>query len=197
MEQTEDQGNQRKRYWIKILKKSEAWKLLRNKTPPLLQELQKGDAGNPDGRVGIWTRSYYPLLKHLTLDLRLVDMGNKESRKVFFTKIVPRVASKADVPVKAAVVAFGYALKRFEGGYSPQAMRLFMPPLEEIDTEDKFNSIALEVERKIVRVVGLQRWRVRNMWLYRSFLRWLKANLSARCKEENLRDHLDGQISIH
>jgi hypothetical protein len=180
MEQSEDQGNQRKRYWIKILKKSDAWKLLRNKTPQLLQEFQKGDADNPDGQVGIRTRSYYPLLKHLTLDLSLVDMENEESRRVFFTKIVPRLASKAEVPVKEANLAFGYALRRFEGGYSPQAVRLFMPPLEKIDTEYEFNSIVLKVERRIVRVVGLQRWRVRNMLLYKNFLQWLKANLNGR-----------------
>lgn len=193
MEQTEDQGNQRKRYWIKILKKSDAWKLLRKKTPPLHPELQKGDAGNPDGRVGIWTRSYYPLLKHLTLDLNLVDMENEKSRRVFFTKVVPRLASKADVPVKAATMAFGYALRRFEGGYSPQAVRLFMPPLENIDTEDEFNRTALEVERKIVRVVGLQRWRVRNMWLYKNFLKWLKTNLSERYEDGDLWDKFRGK----
>lgn len=193
MEQTVDQGKQRKRYWLKILKKSDAWKLLRNKTPPLRAELQKGDAGNPDGWVGVWTRSYYPLLKHLTLDLSLVDMENEESRRVFFTKVVPRLASKADVPVKAATMAFGYALRRFEGGYSPQAVRLFMPSLEEIGTEDEFNRIALEVERKIVRVVGLQRWRVRNMWLYKSFLRWLVENLNKNHAEGDFWDRLHGK----
>lgn len=186
MDRTEDQGKQRKQYWIKILKKSDAWKLLRNKTHPLRTELQKGDAGNPDGRVGVWTRSYYPLLKHLTLDLRLVDMENKESRKVFFTKVVPRLASKAEVPLREASLAFGYALRRFEGGYSPQAVRLFMPPLDEIDTEYEFDRVVLEVELKIVRVVGLQRWRVRNMWLYKNFLRWLKANLNRTYTEGDL-----------
>jgi hypothetical protein len=190
MDQTEDHGKQRKRYWIEILKKSEARKLLRNKTPPLRAKLQKGDAGNPDGRVGVWTRSYYPLLKYLTIDLSLVDMENKESRKVFFTKVVPRLASKAEVSAKAATLAFGYALRRFEGGYSPQAVRLFMPPLESIDTEDEFNSAALEVERKVVRAVGLQRWRVRNMWLYKNFQSWLGANINANHAEEDLWDKL-------
>jgi hypothetical protein len=132
--------------------------------------------------VGIWTRSYYPLLKHLTIDLRVVDPENENSRRVFFTKIVPRVANYAEIPVKAAVMAFGYALRRFEGGYSSQAVRLFMPPLDEIDTEEEFNRAALEVEQKIVRVVGLQRWRVRSMWLYKNFLGWLKTSLNTQYK---------------
>jgi len=196
MNQTENQGKQRKRYWIKILKKSDAWKLLRNKTPTVLHELQKDDAYYSDGRVGFWTRSYYPLLKHLTLDLSLVDMENEESRRVFFTKVVPRMASKAEVPNKAAALAFGYVLKRFEGGYSPLAVRLFMPPLESIGTEDEFNRVALEVERKIVRVVGLQRWRVRNMWLYKNFLRWLKVNLNIRCEVRDMWDMLHGKYVL-
>jgi len=185
MSQTENQGTQLKRYWIKILKKSEAWKLLRSKTPPPNQPLQKDQTYMPGGRVGVWTRSYYPILTHMTIDLRLVDPDNEASRRVFFTKIVPRMASEAGVPVKAAVVAFGYVLKRFEGGYSPQAVRLFMPQLETIDTEDEFNRTALEVERKIVRVVGLQRWRVKNMWLYRNFLCWLKPRLRERHSEDD------------
>jgi hypothetical protein len=185
MSQTENQGRYLKRYYVKILKKSDAWKLLRNKTPPPNQPPQNGFAYSPDSRVGVWTRSYYPLLKHMTIDLRLVDPDNEVSRRVFFTKIVPRMAGEAGVPVKAAVAAFGYVLKRFEGGYSPQAVRLFMPPLETIDTEDEFDRAALEVERKIVRVVGLQRWRVRNMWLYKNFLRWLKANLNAPHAKED------------
>jgi hypothetical protein len=115
---------------------------------------------------------------------------------VFLTKVVPRVASKACVPVKAAVVAFSYALKRFEGGYSPQAVRLFMPPLDKIDTEDEFDRIALEVERKIVRVVGLQRWRVRNMWLYRCFLWWLRETLHSRYRAGDLWDQLHGKYSF-
>ena len=193
MSQTEAHGEQRKRYWVKILKKSDAWKLLRNKTLLLGQELQKGGSGNPGGLIGFWTRCYYPLLKHLTIDLSLVDMENEESRRVFFTKVVPRMASKAEVPVKAAVLAFGYALKRFEGGYSPAAIRLFMPPLDGIDTEDEFNRTVLEVERKIVRVVGLQRWRVRNMWLYKNFHSWLKTSLSAQFKAGDLWDQLHGK----
>lgn len=104
-----------------------------------------------------------------------MDPENENSRRVFFTKIVPRVANDAGVPVKAAVMAFGYALKRFGDEYSPRSVRLFMPPLDEIDTEEEFNRAALEVERKIVRVVGLQRWSDRNMWLYKNFLWWLKA----------------------
>jgi hypothetical protein len=196
MNQTEDQEEELKLYWVKILKKSDAWKLLRNKTPPLHLEPQKELPHHPNSWVGVWTRSYYPLLKHLTIDLRRVDSENGNSRRVFFTKIVPRVANDAEIPVKAAVMAFGYALKRFEGGYSPQAVRLFMPPLDEIDTEEEFNHAAMEVERKIVRVVGLQRWRVRNMWLYKNFHSWLKTSLRAQFKDGDLWDQLHGKYPI-
>jgi hypothetical protein len=196
MSQSENQGEQRMRYWVKILRKSEAWKLLRNKTPPPHPEPQKEPAYSPDSWVGIWTRSYYPLVKHIRIDLGLVDSENENSRRVFFTKIVPRMANDAYVPVKAAVMAFGYALKRFEGGYSPQVVRLFMPPLEDVETEEEFNRAVLEVERKIVRVVGLQRWRVRNMWLYKKFLWWLKANLSVHYETGDLWDKLHGRYSI-
>ena len=196
MSQTEDQGERLKRYGVKVFGKSEAWRLLRKKKPPAHHELQKELYYDADSWVGIWTRSYYPLLKHMTIDLGLVDTENEKSRRVFFTKIVPRVARDADVPVKAAVMAFGYALKRFEGGYSPQAVRLFMPPLEEVETEEEFNRAALEVERKIVRVVGLQRWRVRNMWLYKNFLGWLKASLNAQYEAGDLWDRLHGNYSF-
>jgi hypothetical protein len=186
-----------KRYWVKILKKSEAWKLLRNKKPRAHKEPQKELYYAPDSWVEVWTRSYYPLLKHMTIDLSLVDVDNEESRRVFFTKIVPRLADGAKVPVKAAVMAFSYALNRFEGGYNPQAVRLFMPPLDEVETEEEFNRVALEVERKIVRAVGLQRWRVRNMWLYKNFLKWLKTNLNALFEAGDLWDQLHGKYSLN
>ncbi len=195
MSQTEDQGERLKRYWFRILGKSDAWKLLRNKSPPSHKKPQD-PYYSPDSWVGVWTGSYYPLLKHLTIDLSLVDMANEESRRVFFTKVVPRVANDAGMPVKGAVMAFGYALKRFEGGYSPQAVRLFMPQLNEIDTEDEFNRAALEVERKVVRVVGLQRWRVRNMWLYKNYLEWLKTSLSVQYEAGDLWDQLHGKYSF-
>jgi hypothetical protein len=71
-----------------------------------------------------------------------------------------------------------------------------MPPLETIDTEDEFNRFALEVERKIVRVVGLQRWRVKNMWLYKNFLKWLKTSLNAQYEAGDLWDQLHGKYSF-
>jgi len=92
------------------------------------------------------------------------------------------------VPAKAAVMAFGFALNRYSAGYNPQAVRLFMPHLDELDTEAEFNRATLETEQRVVRVPGLQRWRVRNMWLYRSFLWWL---------EESLNSHYGGMDSWH
>lgn len=185
MEQSEQQGRWLKRYWVKILKRSVAWKLLRHKKPLLPSEMRR-QVYAPDSWVGVWTQSYYPLLTHMSIDLSLVDPENEASRKVFLTRVVPRWANEAGFPVKAAVMAFGYAVKRFGGGYSPQAVRLFMPPLDDIEAEEEFNHVALDVERKIVRVVGLQRWRVRNMWLYRSFLSWLNKSLRMRYDGKDL-----------
>ncbi len=190
MEQSEQQGRWLKRYWVRILKRSEAWKLLRSKKPLLLTETHR-QVYAPDSWVGVWTQSYYPLLRHMSFDLSLVDPENEASRRVFFTRIVPRWANDAGFPVNAAVMAFGYAVRRFGGGYSPQAVRLFMPPLDEIETEEEFNQAASEVEGKIVRVTGLQRWRVRNMWLYKNFLNWLNKSLTMHCQEEDLWNQLN------
>jgi hypothetical protein len=192
MEHHEEQDENLKLYWIRVLKKSEAWRLLRSKKIRSSAELQK-ISYDADSWVGVWTRSYYPLLKRMTFDLGVVDPNHEESRRVFITRVVPRWASKAGVPVKAAVMAFGYALNRYAGGYSPQAVRLFMPPLDELNTEDEFNRTALEVERRLVRVPGLQRWRVRNMWLYRSFLWWLRESLHLPYTIGDLWDQLHGK----
>ena len=192
MEQHEDRGENLKLYWIRILKKSDAWKLLRGKKP-----VPKEEAQDPytylSSSVAVWTRSYYTLLKRMMFDLGLVDANHEGSRRAFFTKVVPHWANEAGVPVKAAVMAFGYALNKYSAGYSPQAVRLFMPPLDELDTEDEFNRAALEVERHIVKTPGVQRWRVRNMWLYRSFLWWLKESLRTRYEAGDLWDQLHGK----
>ena len=195
MEQHEDQGENIKQYWIRILKKSEAYRLLRGKKSLPKTETQKPDVA-PDGWISVWTRSYYPLLKRMTFELGVVDPDHERSRRAFFTKVVPRWANEAGVPVKAAVMAFGYALNRYAAGYSPQAVRLFMPPLDELDTEDEFNRTVLEVERRLVRAPGLQRLRVRNMWLYKIFLLSLKKSLNSRNIAGDLWDQLHGKWSL-
>ncbi len=179
MEQHEAQGGNLKQYWIRILKKSDAWKLLRGRKSLPKTETQKPGIAL-DGWIAVWTCSYYSLLKRMTFDLGVVDPDHEGSRRAFFAKVVPRWANEAGVPVKAAVMAFGYALNRYAAGYNPQAVRLFMPSLDELDTEEEFNRTALEVERRLVRAPGLQRWRVRNMWLYKSFLWWLKEKLRSQ-----------------
>jgi len=195
MEQHEDQGESLNLYWIRILKKSDAWRLLRGrKSLPRAETQNPGVA--PDRWTAIWTCSYYPLLKRMTFDLGVVDPDHEGSRRAFFTRVVPHWANKAGVPIRAAVMAFGYALNRYAAGYNPQAVRLFMPPLDELDTEDEFNRTVLEVERRLVRAPGLQRWRVRNMWLYRSFLQWLKESLNSHFVEGDFWDKFHGKHSF-
>lgn len=108
-EQHEDHGENLKQYWIRILKKSEAWKLIQGRKLLPKAETQKPSIA-PGGWIAVWTRSYYPLLKRMTFELGVVDPDHEGSKRAFFTKVVPRWTNKAGVPVKAAVMAFGYAL---------------------------------------------------------------------------------------